>query len=213
VLRLRAATALVALIAVLLPAGARANGDPASDVLISAPLYVPSAAPSGEQVTKLRGVIARARSARLPVRVAIIDSSRDLGAVSNLFGHPREYAELLRGELVDPAEPGAKSSKEPLLVVMPAGFGTGNVPPDVDRKLRGIEVPADASPDALVGAAGYGVQEYAKARGRPIPATFDKPEASGGGGALVPLLIVLGLGALAAVLIVIRIRARAETDT
>ena len=211
--RLRTVLVLAALLTVALPATARANGDPASDVLITDRIFLPYQAPSADQVTKLRGVIDRARSAGQPIRVAIIHSPRDLGAVSNLFGHPREYAELLRTELINPVEPGARGNREALLVVMAAGFGTGNVPPEVDRKLRGIELPADADPDELVAAAGYGVQELARAAGNPIPATFDKPDPGGAGGALLPILITVGFAALCAVLIVIRLRVRAETDS
>jgi hypothetical protein len=208
---LRAIAVAVALF-LAVPAAAHANGDPASDVLLTDTLFVPYQAPSREQVDKLRGVIDRAREAGQPVRVAIIHSPRDLGAVPALFGHPREYAELLRGELVNPVEPGARGSRVPLLVVMAAGLATGNVPPEVDRKLRGIEVASEATPDDLVAAAGYGVQELAKANGKPIPATFSKPDPGGGGGALTAILIVIALAAVLTVLIVIRVRGRAETD-
>ena len=208
-----AALALAAAVAVFTPAAAWANGDPASDVLITDTLFLPYQAPSEGTARKLRGVIDRSRRAGQPVRVAIIHSPRDLGAVPNLFGHPREYAELLRTELVDPVEPNARGNREALLVVMPAGLGAGNVPPEVERMLRGIELPADSGPDELAAAAGYGVQELAKATGHAIPATFDKPEAGGGGGALAPILIVLALVAVIGVLVVIRVRAPAGTDT
>ena len=210
--RLRLLLALAAFLTLLPAASARANGDPASDVLITDTLFLPYEAPSGEMVQKLRATIDQAHRAGVPVRVAIIGSPRDLGAVPNLFGHPREYAELLRGELVNPVEPGARGSRQPLLVVMPAGYGTGNVRPEVDRKLRAIELPADASPDELAEAAGYGVQELAKASGKPVRETFAKPEA-GGGGALGPILIVLALAAVIGVLIAVRFRGRAGTDT
>jgi len=210
---LRALTVLLVLGAAM-PAAASANGDPASDILISDTLYVPYQPPSGAQVRKLRGVIDAARKAGAPIRVALIQSPQDLGAVPNLFGHPREYAELLRTEITNPVESGQEGHKEALLVVMEAGYGTGNVSAEVDRKLRAIEVPAGASSDELAAAAGYGVQELAKATGHPIAATFPKPEAGeGGGGATVVVLIVVALLVVAAILIVIRVRAQAETDT
>ena len=206
---LRVCTAVLALVlaAAALPGTALADGDPASDVLITDTVFVPYEDPSPETVAKLRRVIDATRKAGQPVRVAIIHSPQDLGAVSNLFGHPAEYARLLSQELGNPVEPGARGHREELIVVMPAGYGTANVPPEVDRKLRNVEISADADPDALAAAAGYGVQELAAATGRPVAATFDKPKADdGGGGGLTALFVVLALLGLVALLIVLRVR-------
>jgi hypothetical protein len=195
------------LIALVLPAAVHANGDPASDVLISDDVFLPYEQPSADQVAKLRRVIAASRAAGQPVRVAVIHSQRDLGAVANLFGHPQEYATLLGRELQNPVEAGARGHQEELLVVMPAGFGTRNVPAEVDRKLRAADIAADAGPDDLVAAAGWGVQELARASGKPIRAEFDEPEGdSGGGGALVTIIVIVGLLAVVAALVVIRMR-------
>jgi hypothetical protein len=197
----------VLLIATAWPASAHADGDPASDVLITDDVFLPYQQPSADQVAKLRRVIAASRSAGQPVRVAVIHDTRDLGAVVNLFGHPQEYANLLSRELQNPVESGAKGHQEELLIVMPAGFGTKNVPAKVDHMLRGVELPSDASPDALVGAAGWGVQELARASGKPIRAEFDKPKGdSGGGGAIGAVLIVVALLAVVGALIAIRVR-------
>jgi hypothetical protein len=189
------------------PASALADGDPASDVLISDTLYVPFQPPSKETVVKLRGVIDATRKAGQPVRVAVVQSPQDLGALANLYGHPQEYARILAQELGNPVEPGAQGHREELIVVMPAGFGTSAVPAAVDHKLRNVELPANADPDALGEAAGYGVQELAAATGHPVAATFPKPKAdSGGGGGLTALLIVVALLALVALLIFLRVR-------
>jgi hypothetical protein len=190
-----------------LPAAAFANGDPASDVLITDTVFLPFEQPSADQETKLRRVVGAARNAGRRVRVAVIHSPRDLGAVANLFGHPQEYANLLARELRNPVEPGARGHTEELLVVMPAGYGTRNVPEEVARTLRGVELASDASPDELVGAAGWGVQELARAGGRPIREEFDKPAGDSAGGALVVVLVVVGLIAVVAALIVVRLRA------
>jgi hypothetical protein len=189
------------------PAAAYADGDPASDVLITDDLFLPYQQPSADQVAKLRRVIAASRSAGRPLRVAVIHDTRDLGSVTNLYGHPQEYANLLATELQNPVEAGARGHQEGLLIVMPAGFGTKNVPEKVQRMLRGVELPADAGPDALVGAAGWGVQEVAKAGGKPIRAEFDKPKGdSGGGGAFATILIVVALLAVVGALIFVRLR-------
>jgi hypothetical protein len=195
------------LVAAVCPAAAHADGDPASDVLISDDVFLPYQQPSAGEVAKLRRVIAASRSAGQPVRVAVIHDTRDMGAVVNLYGHPQEYTNLLATELQNPVEPGARGHQEELLVVMPAGFGTKNVPANVGHMLRGVELPAGASPDDLVGAAGWAVQELAKASGKPISAEFEKPKAdSGGGGALATVLIVLALLVVVAALIAIRVR-------
>ena len=204
----------IVLIAASCPAAAQANGDPASDVLITDDVFLPYDQPSGDQVAKLRRVVASSRSAGQPVRVAVISSPRDLGAVANLYGHPQEYANLLATELQNPVEPGARGHREELLIVMPAGFGTKNVPAEVDHKLRGVELASDAGPDALVAAAGWGVQELARASGKPIREEFDKPKGdSGGGGALVTVLIVLALLAVVGALIAVRVRTGSATPS
>jgi hypothetical protein len=145
--------------------------------------------------------------------VAIISSRQDLGAVPDYFGRPGEYAKFLSGELsafgqLQGPQHG-KANADPLLVVMPAGFGTNGLPAATDRELRSIDLGGDASPDGLSSAAGYAVQQIAKRAGKPIPAAFSKPAASSGGGSvLVPLLVGLGLALLAAVAIVARVRAQ-----
>jgi hypothetical protein len=211
----RTRRSLLALVLVAIaahPAAAHADGDPASDVLITDDVFLPYQQPSADQVAKLRRVITASRSAGRPVRVAVIHDARDLGAVTNLYGHPQEYANLLATELQNPVEAGARGHEEGLLIVMPAGFGTKNVPEKVQRMLRGVELPADASPDALVGAAGWGVQEVARAGGKPIRAEFDKPKGDeGGGGVVVTILIVFGLLAVVGALIFVRMRAGGAT--
>jgi len=213
VLRLALALLLALLLAASRPAGAVANGDPASDVLITDDIFLPYEQPSADQVAKLRRVIEAARAAGRPVRVAVIHSARDLGAVSNLYGHPQEYANLLAGELQNPVESGAEGHQEQLLVVMPAGYATKNVPAAADRHLRGVELPADADPDELVGAAGWGVQELARIAGKPIREEFEQPEAEAGGGVLVTVLVVVGLLVLVGVLVVVRMRSAGEAQS
>jgi hypothetical protein len=205
-LRVRTLVLGLALLAAGAPATALADGDPASDVLITDTLYLPYQPPSVATVSKLRRVIDATRKSGQPVRVAVIQSPQDLGSVANLYGHPREYARLLSQELGNPVEPGASGHREELIVVMPAGFGTSGVPPAVDRKLRNVELPAGADPDALAAAAGYGVQELAAATGHPVPATFAKPKPKSGGGGLTALLVVLALVVLVVVLVVLRVR-------
>jgi len=118
--RLRATTLAVlavALIAAVVTPAARADGDPGSDVLVYQDLFAGSdAGLSVQQQVELGGLLKGAARAGFPVRVAIIASSFDLGAVTELWHHPREYARFLGIEL-------SLAYKQRLLVVMPNGFG------------------------------------------------------------------------------------------
>jgi hypothetical protein len=210
------AIAAAAVVALLIPAAARADGDPASDVLLTDTVYLPYTPPSAAVTRDLRGVIASARSAGTPLRVAVIAARRDLGAVPDYYARPGEYARFLSGELgalnqfQHPTPGGTQPERDPLIVVMPAGFGTSGFPPGADAQLRDIDLSGDVSPDGLAKAAGFAVQELAKKSGHPIAAVFKRPPGSGGGGgsALVPLLVGLGLLVLAVVAVFFRLRAQ-----
>jgi cytochrome oxidase Cu insertion factor (SCO1/SenC/PrrC family) len=110
------------LVAVVLAAGsvasvARADGDPGSDVLVYQDLFAGSSAGlSVQQQARLGDLLKAASAARFPIRVAIIASPTDLGAVTALWREPRSYARFLGLEL-------SLAYKQRLLVVMPNGFG------------------------------------------------------------------------------------------
>jgi hypothetical protein len=114
----RASLALAcALLAMLAPAAARADGDPASDYLYTQSLFLPldnSTPPASEQ--QLRALLAEAKAKGYPVRVAVIRTRDDLGAVPSLYGRPDRYAPFLGQEL-------RFLFKGPLLIVMPSGYG------------------------------------------------------------------------------------------
>ena len=110
------------LLAVVLAAGsvasvARADGDPGSDVLVYQDLFAGSSAGlSVQQQARLGDLLKAAGAARFPIRVAIIASPTDLGAVTALWRKPQAYARFLGLEL-------SLAYKQRLLVVMPDGFG------------------------------------------------------------------------------------------
>ena len=111
------ATAVVLLVALMIPSAALADGDPASDVLVSQLAFVPADAnASAQQQARLLVVLRAAQRAGFPVRVAIIPDSYDLGSVTALWGRPRDYARFLGIEL-------AYVHRQRLLVVMPNGIG------------------------------------------------------------------------------------------
>ena len=107
--------------ALLAPAIVLADGDPASDVLASQPVYVPGDggfAPS--QTAQLSALVTEARRAGVPIRVALIATQADLGSVTELWRQPRNYARFLGQEL-------AQVYRGTLIVAMPAGFGIVSV--------------------------------------------------------------------------------------
>src|SRR5947209_18326915 len=132
-LALLAAAALV--LAAGWPAGARADGDPGSDVLVYQSLYLSSGAGiSVAAQLRLGATLAQAQRARVPVRVAIIATPADLGAVGSLWRRPSAYARFLGLEL-------SLSYQGRLIVVMPNGVGfswPGHPSPATVRALRGL---------------------------------------------------------------------------
>lgn len=115
--------ALCAALATLLlaPAGAFADGDPASDVLASRAVYVPSDGGFGSgQTARLSGLLAEAQRAGVPIRVALIATQADLGSVTELWRQPQNYARFLGQEL-------SQVYRGTLVVAMPAGLGVASV--------------------------------------------------------------------------------------
>ncbi len=102
---------------------ALADGDPASDVLLAQSAFYPYDLPEDRALeASMDNLLKAAAHAGLPLKVAVIGSRLDLGAVPNLFGHPQQYAEYLDREI-------SFNQKQPLLVVMPQGFGLASVGP------------------------------------------------------------------------------------
>ncbi len=112
-----ASSAIVALGLGLVPAVARADGDPASDVLVTQPAFVPwDAGVSLHQAAQLNALLKAAARAGMPVRVALIASATDLGSITPLWRRPLAYADFLGQEL-------SLVYHGRVLVVMPVGLG------------------------------------------------------------------------------------------
>jgi hypothetical protein len=115
--RLLASTAMVALAVGLSAVPARADGDPASDVLATAHLFLPQdAGAPPQQAAQLGALLHEAERSGYAVRVALIASAGDLGSVTALWRQPQNYARFLGQEL-------SLIYRGPLLVVMPDGVG------------------------------------------------------------------------------------------
>ena len=155
----RWALAAVAVLAVAVWLGApiaRADGDPASDVLLEQNVYFPSTASAPAARAALVRVAAGVYARGDRVKVALIYTAEDLGAIPSLFGQPDEYAHFLGVEL-------GLWYVGPLLVVMPAGFGFydgGRTTVAAEQVLRSLDVTA-GSPDDLVRSATIAVQRLA----------------------------------------------------
>jgi len=139
--------AALLLFLVLVPA-ALADGDPASDTLLVRNVFLPYPTPSSQNGNTLSREVALAYGRGYRLKVAVIASERDLGAVPSLFGHPVEYAKFLGQEL-------QQYYVWPLLIVMPAGFGIydGGRSTAAEARLIASAPPTGSSADDLTSSA------------------------------------------------------------
>ena len=183
---------------------ARADADPASDVLIGRSVFFPYNAEIDEGVVEvLQTTVGDAQERKFRVKVALIAQPYDLGGVFQLYRQPQRYAEFLGKELVSLYGDG-------LLVAMPNGYGYsegGEARPQLARALKGLPAPG-ADPTRLAEGATTAVRRLAAAAGQPLP-----PPTSGGGGSatrdrlLIGAAAAVGLAAVAGFVLLRRRRA------
>jgi hypothetical protein len=162
-------TAMWMLGTMLLAPVARADGDPASDVLAEQTAFIPAGRgiPAVDQA-RLEAVIRSAGGQGVPVRVALIAARGDLGAVTELWRQPAQYARFLGTELTD-------VFSGTLIVVMPNGYGVWIVGrrASVTALQRAgaalIGAPLPRSGPATAAAAVLAVRRVAAAAGHPLP--------------------------------------------
>lgn len=156
----RAVLLFAALVTCAIVAGtARADGDPASDFLVLRNTYLPFATPSAAASSALESQVADVYHAKLRIKVAVIASKEDLGAIPSLFDKPTDYGSFLGAEI-------AQFYIGPLLIVMPAGYGIYDGGRSVDAELAVLgkqPQPASASSDDLTTAATNAVAALFKA--------------------------------------------------
>jgi hypothetical protein len=149
--------AVVFAASLLVAAGARADGDPASDVLPAADVFLPYPAPHKDVAAALETLVASANTRGNRLKVAVVASRADLGAIPSLYGKPSAYTRYLGLEL-------RTLYAGVLLVVMPAGFGVydgGRSTAAQRRALQGLARAAGA--DGLTRAATAAVQRLVAA--------------------------------------------------
>ncbi|MCW3041712.1 MAG: hypothetical protein JWM31_3617 [Solirubrobacterales bacterium] len=202
--------------ALLLAGPARADGDPASDVLLGQDAYYPYAPNkvARDLQRALDGMLEQAKAKHFELKIAMIAAPVDLGAVPQLFTQPQKYADLLTSEL-------AFNTKPRVLVVLPSGLGGNNLGDRAGAALTGITPEEAAGPDGLARAAMLAVGRLTAANGTPVPVPAvarGSGRASGrreGGGGASPLLIVgvpVALVLLAAGAAALRGRGQEDVD-
>jgi hypothetical protein len=157
------AAALVGL--ALGPAFARADGDPASDVLASKSAFVPAdAGASTVQLARVGAVLEGAARSGYAIRVAVIPSATDLGSVTALWRQPGNYARFLGVEL-------SLVSDARVLVVMPNGFGLYHAGRSLAAEQAALERLGPVAPGpGLVSAAITAIEQLATSSGHPLSA-------------------------------------------
>jgi hypothetical protein len=158
--------ALLAAVAVGLLAvpAAQANGDPASDILITEQVFLPFEAPISTSASdELTKTVAEANKRGFKIRVAVIAFTGDLGTAVSLWRHPQDYSKFLGSEL-------AFSYSNRLLIAMPAGFGfyRGRKPTAKEQRILAKLKPGK-TPTALTESTTQAVRALAAANGIVLP--------------------------------------------
>jgi hypothetical protein len=181
---------LIGLLVLAMAGSARADGDPASDVLIGQRFFLPQDAGfSSSQQAQLGALLAAAERSGFPLRVAVIASPTDLGSIAQLWRAPTAYAQFLDQEL-------SLVYRGTLLVVMPRGLGLAGpavhrpAGPAALRSLGGSAAPGPALGRQTIA----GVERLAASVGHPLAAraTISSPTPSSGGSALPLIALVIG---------------------
>jgi hypothetical protein len=144
-----------------LPSVARANGDPASDYLLTQSVFLPFTTKIDRtEVKRLDALLREAKQKGFQIRVAAILSPSDLGTAFSLFRKPEKYAQFLGLEL-------SFVYRGRLLVVMPNGYGysvNGDLDPKATAVLKKLSPPGRDATKEVQGAI-VAVQRLAGAEG------------------------------------------------
>ena len=187
-----AAVVVCVLLAAWQPQSARADGDPASDVLLYQPIYFPYQPAPAAVKRRLTGLVRSANAQGYQIRVAVVQARRDLGSIPELFDKPSVYARFLSSELTS-------AWRSRVLVVMPGGYGLAQgarfvkvkgvlqiredttTGPD-EAVLRQLAPPPGRSPTALIDAAGRALRALAARHDVSLVAAIPSTKTSTGGG-------------------------------
>ena len=183
---MRKTLVLIAIAFLALAPLARADGDPASDYLLTQTTFVPpDLGISDADAGRLQTVVQTAHAGGYTIRVALIGSRYDLGSIGSVFGQPKHYARFLGKELT-------LVYHGRLLVVMPAGYGVsraGTLLPREQAAVDRLREPGQA-PANLLASAIAGVRRLAANAGVTVPAP---PPAKSGGSSSTWIWVVVGV--------------------
>jgi hypothetical protein len=151
---------LAAVLALAAATTARADGDPASDFLLTQKVFLPyDARISATRSEQLAALASDAAREGYPIRIALIASPVDLGSVTALWAKPQQYAKFLAAEV-------SFAYRGRLLIVMPEGLGTYQLGHPSGRQrhaLAGLKVEPGAN--GLAATAITAVERLAATRG------------------------------------------------
>ena len=159
---------------------ARADGDPASDVLLTDNVFLSYQSPYGSAEGRaLEGLAKEAKQQHFPMRVAVITQLADMGSVGGLYGKAQRYADFLASEITF-------VYRGTLVVAMngkPGGFGVHGpgATPAARRALARMKLPHTPLTAAeLARLAATAMQRVAAASGHHLPtAAATKTKTSG----------------------------------
>jgi hypothetical protein len=142
---------------------ARADGDPASDYLLNGLSFLSpyDGHISAAQQKRIEAMLQSSKEQGFPLRLAVIVTRYDLGAVPILYRKPQTYAKFL-------AQEDFYFWKDELLVVMPNGYGLyklKNLPPEDRAVLAKLPKFDTTNGAALADAAERAVTALAARRG------------------------------------------------
>ena len=154
---------VAALLALLVAQAAHADGDPASDILFRDKVFLSLDSPqTSAEGRELEALAAAASKQGRNLRVAVIKSPADLGAIPQLYGNAGKYAKFLRTELSWGAFKGT------LIVVMNGKPGGVAVAGPSARRARGrlskLVIPPNATLAQLANVGVQAVHQVAAAR-------------------------------------------------
>jgi len=197
--RLAIALLLATGVATFYAGGARANGDPASDVLPFSTVYFsikdPKTSASGRDLLKVTHAAAKDKR---PIRVALISQPSDLGLIQSLWQKPQPYAEFLGKELFQFAHYTGTT-----LIAMPNGYGIyGPQAAKAKPALAKLPKPGTSDLEQLGKDAAKATTRVAAANGYPLPA----PSSGSGTSASVIIAAALGGAALIAGAVFVALR-------
>jgi hypothetical protein len=164
--------AALAAVAAIAAGSASADGDPASDILLGTDVFYPYTPVAKATEAALDAATAMLRRDRSPVKVAIVASTIDLGVITALFDRAQRYAAFLEAEI-------SFTGPQPLLVVMPSGYGTQHLTPAAVAAVTTLPKPSGASAEDLTRAALRAVDAIGAAEGHRLPGAYG----AGAGGA------------------------------